>query len=123
MKQFSIVLLVAACCGLAGWTVYQQTKTTPVEISVTEETTDEITLLNTATGVVTRVDWVPTPAIDPQTGKATLVQALYCEKCRKWYPAPPQAMAERLPGGPVCYYDKTRLTAAGPLTPTPSPGG
>ncbi len=119
MKQLFILLAVIGCCGLAGWTVYQQTKSTPVDISVAEDDADEITLLNPKTGEVTRVEWTPTPAIDPKTGERTLVQGLYCEKCDKWYPAPPREMAERLPGGPVCYYDQTRLTANGPQSSAP----
>lgn len=124
MKQLCIQLFVLGCCCLAGWTVYQRTKSTPVEMSVAEDDeTDEITLLNPKTGEVTRVEWTPTPAVDSKTGERTLVQGLYCEKCNKWYPAPPREMAERLPGGPVCYYDQTRLSANGPLTSSQPNGG
>lgn len=122
MKSLALALLVVGACGSAGWTVYQQTKSAPVEITVAEEP-EEITLINTATGEVSRSEWILTPALDPKTGKRTVQQAMYCEKCQKWYPAPPAAMAERSPGGPVCYRDQTRLSLDGPLTSQPSVGG
>lgn len=122
MKPLALALLAVVACGVAGWTVHQQTKSAPVEISVAEEP-EEITLINTATGEVTRSPWIMTPAQDPKTAKLTIQQAMYCEKCQKWYPAPPPAMAERSPGGPVCYRDQTRLTLDGPLTSQPSTGG
>ena len=121
MKQLALGLLLVGSCGVAGWTVYQQSKTTPVSISTGEEP-EEITLLNTATGEVTRSEWIMTPATDPQTGKQTIVQGMYCAKCRKWYPAPPQAMSERMPGGPVCSIDQTRLSVDGPFASKPPSG-
>jgi len=30
-----------------------------------------------------------TPAVNEETGNRTLLRGLYCEKCDKWYPAPP----------------------------------
>jgi hypothetical protein len=55
-----------------------------------------------------------TPAVNPKTGRETLVQALYCPKCRTWYPAPPAALAERMPGGPVCPKTGTPLLESEP---------
>ncbi|MES2792513.1 MAG: hypothetical protein V4719_23065 [Planctomycetota bacterium] len=121
MKPLLLVLLVVGACGLTGWTVYQQTKTTPLEATVGEES-DEIVLYNTATGDVSRSEWVATPAVDPKSGKRILVPGMYCSKCQKWFPAPPPEMVERSPGGPVCPRDKTRLTVDGPLT-SPKPAG
>ena len=122
MKQVALALLIVGSCGVASWTLYQQTKTTPVEIAMGDDP-EEITLINTATGEVSRSPWIMTPAGDPKTGTLTIQQAMYCEKCQKWYPAPPPEMAERTPGGPVCYRDQTRLSINGPLPSQPSTGG
>ena len=56
------------------------------------------------------------PRVNPETGRPTLVQALYCAKCQGWRPRPPAAVRERMPGGPVC--PKTRS----PLFETAPPG-
>ena len=122
MKELFVSLLFVGCLALAGWTIYHQTKATPVDATVGEES-DEITLLNTETGEISRSEWLPTPAVDPKTGKSTLVQGMYCNKCQKWYPAPPREAAERTPGGPVCYRDQTRLSLDGPLTSNQARGG
>ena len=122
MKQFSIVLVAIVACGIAGWNVYRQAGSAAVEVTVGDES-DEITLINTATGEVSRGEWIPTPAVDPRTGERTLAQALYCAKCAKWYPAPASEMAERFPGGPICYRDRTRLSVDGPLVTNKPAGG
>lgn len=35
------------------------------------------------------------PAKHPETGKNTLVPALYCPQCGRWYPAPPMEVVQR----------------------------
>lgn len=60
----------------------------------------------------------PTPAVNPQTGRATLVQALYCPKCRKWRPAPPPELQERFMAGPVCPVHRTALMEVEPAETT-----
>lgn len=54
------------------------------------------------------------PAVHPTTGKPTLRPALYCVKCKKWYPAPAVDQVNRIPGAGQCPRDKTPLTADGP---------
>ena len=54
------------------------------------------------TGELSRGPRGEAPAVNPRTGRATLVQALYCRRCNKWYPAPPEAVRERMPAGPQC---------------------
>lgn len=54
------------------------------------------------------------PAVHPTTGKPTLRPALYCAKCKKWYPAPAVDQVNRIPGAGQCPQDKTPLTADGP---------
>ncbi|MFN0053483.1 MAG: hypothetical protein ACKV0T_14970 [Planctomycetales bacterium] len=65
----------------------------------------------------------PTPAVNPATGRSTLVQALFCPQCEKWHAAPPPEFSERLPLGPVCPVHKlplleTEPTPAATDTPT-----
>ena len=53
------------------------------------------------------------PAMHPQTGKPTLVPALYCPQCQKWFPAPPIEVRERNPKAMICP-KKHSLTLDGP---------
>lgn len=50
------------------------------------------------------------PAVNPATGRVTLVQALYCPQCRKWRAAPPAAMRERFATGPLCPVHRVPLS-------------
>lgn len=54
------------------------------------------------------------PAVHPTTGKPTLRPALYCVKCKKWYPAPAVDQVNRIPGAGQCPQDKTPLSTDGP---------
>jgi len=54
------------------------------------------------------------PRLNPATGRASLVQALYCPRCRGWRRMPPQAVRERMPGGPVCPRTRTPLLETAP---------
>ena len=60
-----------------------------------------------------------TPAVNPQTGRRTLVPALYCPTCRQWQPAPPPEVLQRNPGAGLCRKHKTPLIADGPLPTAP----
>ncbi len=42
------------------------------------------------------------PVIHPRTGMPTLVPALYCVQCQKWFPAPPIEVRERNPKAMIC---------------------
>jgi hypothetical protein len=58
----------------------------------------------------------PVPALNPETGRATLYRALYCPTCRKWQPVPP---ADVFPGNPLSYpcpkHQRT-MRADGPMS-------
>lgn len=73
------------------------------------EPSPEISYICRETGEISRGPRQPTPAINPATGRATLVQALYCPECQKWHPAPPAEFAERMPRGPVCPIHQTAV--------------
>ncbi len=106
-----VALLALATCG---WTVYRQVQTPPVSVTIGEEPED-VTYLCTETGEVTRGEWQPMPAVNPKTGRRTLVQGLYCSQCQSWYPAPPAEMANQSPRGPTCPKDGSSLTVEEPF--------
>ena len=114
MQNLAIGTLMACVCAFSGWTIFKQFQPEPVSITIGEES-DEIVFLNLETGATEKGEWQPTPAIDPRTGKRSLVQGLYCAKCSRWYPAPPPEMAEHSPRGPVCPKDGTGMSVDGPL--------
>lgn len=117
----SKVLIVATLCaiGFGGWRVLSTFQSTPNEISVGVEP-EEITFICTETGAISHGEWMPTPALNPATGKRTLMQALYCAKCKKWFRAPPPEVAEQSPGGPVCPVSGDRLTVEEPEETDPA---
>lgn len=75
----------------------------------------EITFICRETKTLSRGPRQPTPAVNPATGRATLVQALYCPQCKKWRAAPPEAMRERFATGPVCPVHRAPLSETEPL--------
>lgn len=54
----------------------------------------------------------PTPAVNPHTGRRTLVRGMYCDKCQEWFPVPPDA---RHPEGIRCRKHGTPMSLDGPL--------
>ena len=55
------------------------------------------------------------PETHPVTGKPTLVPAMYCSHCNKWYPAPPIEVLERTPKAAICPKGSgEKLTLDGP---------
>jgi hypothetical protein len=56
-----------------------------------------------------------TPAVNPATGRRTLMPALYCGRCRAWRAAPPLEEAQRNPQARQCVQCRGPLSAEGPL--------
>lgn len=54
------------------------------------------------------------PAVQPLTGKRTLMPAMYCEKCAQWHAVPPPDQINRTPGAASCPKTGTPLTLDGP---------
>lgn len=92
----AVALMAAAVYGLL------ELVSPPPEVEGGPPPAEEIMYICRETGVTSFGPRQPTPAVNPQTGKATLIQALYCPDCAKWYPAPPRELSERLPTGPRC---------------------
>ncbi len=57
----------------------------------------------------------PTPALNPATGRRTLVRAMYCAECAKWYAAPPSDVSGGNPQNIRCPKHNTPLSMKGPL--------
>lgn len=55
------------------------------------------------------------PAVNPATGRRTLMPALYCPKCKDWRAAPPLAELQRNPQARQCAKCKGPLVADGPV--------
>lgn len=57
---------------------------------------------------------IPVPAVNPETGKRTLMPGLYCPTCNTWYPVPSADQINTRPNTGQCPKDKTPLIADGP---------
>jgi len=55
------------------------------------------------------------PAVNPNTGKRTLMPALYCPQCDTWYAAPPVEVQQRNPDSRRCPKHGTPLSTEGPV--------
>lgn len=55
------------------------------------------------------------PIVNPDTGRRTMMPAMYCETCAKWYPVPPAEQLNRARGAGTCPKHKTPLKAEGPM--------
>ena len=114
MRNVFVGLFLIAAIATGGWTVYRQVRTPPTSVVIGEEPED-ITYICTETGDVSHGEWQVMPALNPKTGRKTLVQALYCSKCRNWYPAPPPEMVRQSPRGPTCPKDGSTLSVEEPF--------
>ena len=112
MKWFISAFFVLAVAAL-GWWGWRSTSSSIAQPSSPVEPL-EITFVCLETGTLSQGPRVATPAINPATGRATLVQALYCPECRRWRPTPPAAIRERMPLGPTCVDHKVPLLESAP---------
>jgi hypothetical protein len=77
---------------------------------------EEINYLCRETGEIIRGPREPGPEGFTAGDRQTLVQALYCPQCQKWYPFPsPEALAH-MPMGPRCPKDRAGLLEEIPET-------
>jgi hypothetical protein len=56
-----------------------------------------------------------TPAVHPQTGRATLLRALYCDQCRRWHAVPPPDAYNGNPLAYPCPKHRSPMTQDGPI--------
>ena len=57
----------------------------------------------------------PTPAVNPATGRKTLIRALYCPRCKKWRAIPTDSAVNGNPLATKCPKHKCAMTADGPF--------
>lgn len=69
----------------------------------------------TETGRVVTAPAGPVPGINPDTGRATLMPGLYCDKCKKWYASAPFDVAQRNPASRNCPKHRTPMLPNGPI--------
>ncbi|MCC7421834.1 MAG: hypothetical protein IT428_16265 [Planctomycetaceae bacterium] len=72
--------------------------------------------VDTETGKVVQAPPEPTPAVNPDTGKKTLMPGLYCSRCKKWYPSAPLEVAQRNPSSRMCPKHRTPMETKGPVS-------
>jgi hypothetical protein len=86
MHKAFIVIPALLALGFCGWTVMSAIDSTPNEISLADSIEsidtepDEIHYICTETGALSVNERRSTPAVNPKTGRRTLVQALYCSR-------------------------------------------
>lgn len=83
---------------------------------------DEVMYFCRETKKFVRAPRQPSPAVNPATGRKTLMMALYCPECRAWQAAPPAALKDRFPAGPICEKHRVPLQESdGAKTETTTP--
>jgi hypothetical protein len=95
-------LLVAATAGCSHRS--QASATTPVPVVYVCTETKEI-----ITAPLQKV-----PAVNPKTGRSTLVRGVYCAECGRWYAAPPDTHRSGNPKPLRCPIHKSIMTFEGP---------
>lgn len=83
------------------------------ESSATEQ--DTVVYVCTEDKTLVNAPVQPTPAEHPETGRPTLLRALYCKTCDKWHAVPPPAVYPRDPLSYVCPRHDQPMSAEGPL--------
>lgn len=72
--------------------------------------------VDTESGKVVQAPPKPTPAVNPDTGKKTLMPGLYCAQCRKWYASAPLEIAQRNPSSRMCPKHRTPMETKRPVS-------
>lgn len=106
-------LLIAAGGGvfvviLAGWFYLFATDAQP-----TPE--PQVVYLCRETGELIRGARQSLPAVNPNTGRATLQLALYCDKCDRWHAVPPPDVFPGNPLGYPCPKHHVPMSDSGPM--------
>lgn len=112
MRILSIIVVLLVVAGGTAWALMRQRDKPVLEGGPAPAA--EITFICRETRALSRGPRQATPAVNPKTGRSTLVQALYCANCKKWYPEPPAALKERMSAGPVCPKTGGPLVEIGP---------
>ena len=85
------------------------------EGKASEKGIETVPYLCRETKMVVKAAPAPVPAVNPQTGKATLYRALYCPDCKKWHAVPPPDVFAGHPLTYPCPKHRRAMSAEGPL--------
>jgi hypothetical protein len=109
-----LLFLVAGAVWVWAWPRSHSPATLQVEAA--SMPAEQIHYICRETGRISQGPRVETPAINRETGRATLIQALHCKTCQRWLPAPPSLAMASQAQGPRCPIHATPLTetAEGP---------
>ena len=80
----------------------------------TDSNANKMVYVDTETKQAFAGNLAETPAINPQTGKPTLMPGLYCPKCKAWHAVPPLDQINRIPNARRCAKTRIPLVADGP---------
>jgi hypothetical protein len=117
MRTIIIVAIVLLVLVGLGWAIIGRTSAPHAAQAADDQTAVYICR---ETSDVFRLPRTKVPPVHPQTGRASLVHALYCAECNRWQPMLPDELRDRFPAGPICREHRTPLTRNGPL-PEKSP--
>ena len=74
----------------------------------------QVPYLCAETNQLVRAPAQPTPALNPITGRKTLLRALYCPQCGKWQAVPPSDLFHANPLSFRCPKHRCDMTPDGP---------
>lgn len=106
-RRFRNVLLA----GFAGLVLIAGCSQQPVVAEVQDRVYFD---LATQQPITLPVQAASLPAEHPQTGKKTLVSALYCPQCDRWYPSPPMEVVQRTGAASRCPKGGHSMSPHGP---------
>ncbi len=96
MQSLKYILLLATVGVAAYWILPSRSS----RGNVSRDTTEDVMYLCRETKQRMQAPPQQVPAMNPQTGRATLYRALYCAECKGWRAVPPP---ELYPGNPLTY--------------------
>ena len=110
MTTMKYIGLLVAVAILGYWLLPDP----PRDRSASAETAQDVAYLCKETKKLIKAPPQPVPAVNPQTGRATLYRALYCGECKAWKAVPPPDV---FPGNPLTYpcpKHQRQMTSTGP---------
>ncbi len=106
MKGILASALVCVAIAILTWSFWPRQPPTSINVdeegSALTEATSKVAYLCRETGEVFQLAEQSSPAVNPKTGRRTLLRALYCPTCRKWMASPPPEASDRQAVGPRC---------------------
>lgn len=98
-KHWIGLALIVACVGTVGVIVWWS-RGAPRRSGVAGKE-PQVTYICTETREISTGPWQTTPAVNPASGRRTLMIAFYCRECKTWLPGPP-LRPDRPPVWPRC---------------------